>query len=190
MDNAARFRPWNLLPSLFDSTECVYWYSQLNNHLIWERPLLRVYGSSYKSPRLTTFLGEENISYKYSGHTHLAKGWPDWFVPLLEMVASSCDVKFNGCLLNLYRNGMDRMGWHSDDELEIDDTKPIASLSFGATRDFLLKHRYENLRESLPLKSGDLLIMYPPCQNDWQHSVPIRKRVVESRINLTFRCYR
>ena len=87
-------------------------------------------------------------------------------------------TSFNGCLLNLYRHGEDRMGWHADDELEIDQQQPIASLSLGATRDFCLRHRLDQQRRaSLPLADGDLLIMHPGCQQIWMRRVPIRKRI-------------
>ena len=76
-----------------------------------------------------------------------------------------------------------------DDEKEIDDSKPIASLSFGVSRDFCFKHRSQNFREALCLNHGDLLIMHPDCQKEWLHSVPTRKGITGQRINLTFRCY-
>jgi alkylated DNA repair dioxygenase AlkB len=40
--------------------------------------------------------------------------------------------KFNSCLLNLYHDGNEGMGWHSDDEKSIEDNSSIASVSFGA----------------------------------------------------------
>ena len=189
MNRPSGFRPWSVFPSWMNPIVSDYWFGQLNNGLAWERPQLSVYGSSYTVPRMTTFLAEKNISYRYSGYTHFGNGWPSWFRPLLELVNSSCAVSFNGCLLNLYRNGNDRMGWHSDDEIEIDDSKPIASLSFGVSRDFFFKHRSQNFREALSLNHGDLLIMHPDCQKEWLHSVPTRKGITGQRINLTFRCY-
>jgi alkylated DNA repair dioxygenase AlkB len=44
-------------------------------------------------------------------------------------------------LLNLYRNGVDSMGWHSDDERELGERPVIASVSLGATRRFRLRHK-------------------------------------------------
>ena len=82
------------------------------------------------------------------------------------------------------------MGWHSDNENELDLSKPIASLSFGAPRDFYLRHRSKNARQLLTLKTGDLLIMHPDCQKEWMHSIPARRKVLTPRVNLTFRCYK
>ncbi len=81
------------------------------------------------------------------------------------------------------------MGWHSDNEKELDPQKSIASLSLGSTRDFILKHKQKTLKEKLTLGNGDLLIMYPECQRDWIHSIPKRRKIIENRINLTFRTY-
>ena len=107
---------------------------------------------------------------------------------VLEQVNHMAQAQFNGCLLNLYRDGDDRMGWHADDEPEIDQTQPIASLSLGSTRDFLFRHRNDQTkRAAIPLADGDLLIMHPGCQGLWMHSVPQRRKVKTMRINLTFR---
>ena len=82
------------------------------------------------------------------------------------------------------------MGWHADDEPEIDQQQPIASLSLGASRDFQLKERSERKRKvSLSLGDGDLLVMHPGCQQRWIHAVPVRRRLLNARINLTFRCF-
>ena len=81
------------------------------------------------------------------------------------------------------------MGWHADDEKELNPNQPISSLSFGSKRDFVIKHRNKLEKKIIPLDNGDLFIMYPPCQKEWNHSIPIRKKIKEPRINLTFRCY-
>ena len=184
------YRPWTFSPSWMSSDDSQSWQAQINSRLVWSRPVISVYGSSHVVPRKTSFLAEENISYRYSGIVHYGNGWPDWFHPLLEKINSTCAVNFNGCLINLYRNGKDCMGWHADNEPELDAAKPIASLSLGEQRDFVFKHRTKALKDLLKLNSGDLLIMHPGCQNEWIHSLPRRNKIIKSRINLTFRCYK
>lgn len=164
------------------------WQTRLEQQLLWEQPVVQVYGKRHPVPRMTVFLASEGIQYRYSGAIHTGCGWPEWFKPLLDQVNEACKTDFNGCLLNLYRHGDDRMGWHADDEPEIDQGAPIASLSLGATRDFQLRHRStSHIKISLPLADGDLLVMYPGCQSRWMHSVPQRRKVQSTRINLTFR---
>ena len=161
------------------------------DRLHWQQPIVQVYGRHHPVPRLTMFLAEQEVTYRYSSTRHCGEGWPSWFVPLLDQINTACGCRFNGCLLNLYRHGDDRMGWHADDEADIDQSQPIASLSLGSSRDFQLRHRHQRQQHhTLTLSSGDLLMMHPGCQQDWLHAVPQRKRVKESRINLTFRHFR
>jgi alkylated DNA repair dioxygenase AlkB len=79
------------------------------------------------------------------------------------------------------------MGWHSDDEKELDAHAPIASLSLGATRKFAFKNRADKSTISLFLENGSLLIMRAPTQEFWQHSLLKTKKNTGLRINLTFR---
>ena len=181
---------WDLLSSWMIPSESLYWQSNLANKVDWKRHKVYIYGKEHVIPRMSAFIAEEGISYKYSGHTLYGYGLPDWFLPLLHKVNRQCEIKYNGCLFNLYRDGNDHMGWHSDDELELDSSMVIASLSLGAERDFLFKNRFTDSRHKLTLKNGDLLLMHPNCQRNWLHSLPVRKRIKDIRFNLTFRKYR
>ena len=163
---------------------------QISNSINWEQPKAIVYGKEFLVPRLTSFLAIKGVEYSYSGVKHKGEGWPSWCVPLLNDVQDYCDVDFNGCLLNLYRNGEDCMGWHADNEKVIDASKPIASVSLGAKRDFLLRNLLSLDRYSFALDNGDLLIMKEECQRNWVHSIPKRRKVKNQRINLTFRKYK
>ena len=185
---AAPETDWSLHQGWLNPDGSRRWQMLLEQELPWEQPVVQVYGKRHPVPRLTVFLAEEGLQYRYSGAVHTGCGWPTWFMPLLNGVNATCETQFNGCLLNLYRHGDDRMGWHADDEPEIDQRAPIASLSLGATRDFQFRHRNTPQRRiSMPLADGDLLVMHPGCQNQWMHSVPQRRKVQTKRINLTFR---
>ena len=97
-------------------------------------------------------------------------------------------TSFNGVLLNLYRDGRDSMGWHSDDEPELGRKPVIASLSLGAPRRFVfraLKNHAHKFR--LILNHDSLLIMSGETQSHWQHALPKTTKPVATRINLTFR---
>tara|TARA_Y100001968_G_scaffold265985_1_gene255325 strand:- start:187 stop:747 length:561 start_codon:yes stop_codon:yes gene_type:complete len=182
--------PWKLLPCWLNKSEAEVWKKKLFDNLEWDQPKVNVFGKDYLVPRKTMFIGDKDILYRYSGVTHKGKGWPQWIHPLLEQVCFISKSNFNGCLVNLYRNGLDRMGWHSDNEKELRSDKPIASLSLGASRDFFIKHRDLPKKAIIKLNNGDLLIMHPLCQKEWIHSIPIRKKILDYRINLTFRCYK
>ena len=183
-------QPWTLHRGWLTPERSNVWQRTITQEMAWQQPVVQVYGRRHAVPRLTGFLAREGLRYRYSGTTHCGEGWPSWFELLRQQVNEACGTCFNGCLLNLYRNGEDRMGWHADDEQEIDQTRPIASLSLGATRDFCLRHRQDPMRrETLALADGDLLVMHPGCQQQWMHGVPSRRRIRTSRVNLTFRCF-
>ncbi len=182
--------PWTYIASWITKPETDSWKQKLISDLTWSQPIVSVYAKKYPVPRLTTFLSDSLIKYRYSGVNHHSMIWPLWFRPLLQGVRDYCNVDFNGCLLNFYRNGNDRMGWHSDNEKELEPEGVIASLSLGASRDFFLRHKKNSTKQSLELNDGDLLIMHPGCQRDWSHSIPSRKKIIEPRLNLTFRRYR
>jgi len=150
----------------------------------WREESIVVYGKRHLQPRLSAWYGE---AYAYSG-LRLA---PAPFTPLL---ASLCAVvqdvtaqRFNSVLLNLYRDGRDSMGMHSDDEPELGPDPVIASLSFGAARSFILKHKHNKKTVRIDLTDGSLLLMSGATQQNWLHGINKTTRPLQSRLNLTFR---
>ena len=99
--------------------------------------------------------------------------------------------RYNFVLVNRYKDGNDKMGDHKDDEKELDPSVPIASLTFGAERDFIFKHQNKKINKiddvKIILKDGMLLLMKNPTNSFWYHGLPQRKKCFEPRINLTFR---
>ena len=98
--------------------------------------------------------------------------------------------RFNHCVLNLYRDGNDEIGWHADDEPQLGRQPLVAALSLGARRDFHIKRRgSRNRRPSrvVPLRHGSLLVCGGTFQHTHLHSVPRHLSAVGTRINVTFR---
>jgi alkylated DNA repair dioxygenase AlkB len=125
------------------------------------------------------------VANQYS--TKQALAWTKELYELKQMVEEFAGTTFNSCLLNLYHNGDEGMGWHSDDEESIGKNNTIASLSLGAERKFLFKHKQTKQIVSLVLEHGSLLIMKDVTQANWLHSLAKSKNVTQPRINLTFR---
>ena len=113
--------------------------------------------------------------------------WTPELLSLKEIIELKTGEKFNSCLLNLYHNGNEGMGWHSDNEKELGEHPVIASLSLGAARKFLLKHNQTKQKIAIILESGSLLLMKGETQEKWIHSLPKTKIIQKPRINLTFR---
>jgi alkylated DNA repair dioxygenase AlkB len=125
--------------------------------------------------------------YTYSNTIKRALAQTKELLELKQIVEELAATKFNSCLLNLYHNGNEGMGWHSDDEKPLGKNNTIASLSFGAERKFSFKHKQTKQIASLVLEHGSLIIMKDNTQSNWLHSLPISKNITQPRINLTFR---
>ncbi|KHL52310.1 alpha-ketoglutarate-dependent dioxygenase AlkB family protein [Xanthomonas cannabis] len=154
----------------------------------WEMHRIRMFGRVVDSPRLSSWIGDPEASYRYSGTQFLPQPWLDALQPLRARLQEDTGRPFNSVLVNRYRSGNDAMGWHSDDEPELGAQPLIASVSLGATRRFAFKHRDDAaLKQTLELAHGDLLLMGGDTQRCYKHALPRTARPVGERINLTFR---
>ncbi len=165
---------------------------RLSAEVPWKQETVTVWGRSHRVPRLTCWMGDAGAVYRYSGLLLQPQAWTPLVSGLRQRVEEAAGCRYHAVLLNLYRDGDDRMGWHADDEPELDPAATIASLSLGATRRFQLRSRRpgeDGRRETvgLDLGDGDLLLMDPPTQEHWQHQLPARRGVRTARLNLTFR---
>lgn len=164
-------------------------FSALRTGIPWEVHRIRLFGREHASPRLSCWIGDPGATYRYSGSRFEPRPWPVALAPLRARLASELGVAFDSVLANLYRDGRDAMGWHSDDEPELGPAPVIASVSLGATRRFVLKSRGEPARRlALDLPHGSLLVMAGATQRHYRHALPRTARPVGERINLTFRC--
>lgn len=151
------------------------------------RPQIQVFGEYHAIPRQQVWYGDVGCDYLYSGLFIRALPWPKYLLKLRDKLQRDFALGSNGVLVNRYADGQDCMGAHSDDEPEIASGSDIASISLGASRDFVIKHKHSKVKYTISLHSGDLLIMHWPMQQDWLHSVPKRLKVKEPRWNYTFR---
>jgi alkylated DNA repair dioxygenase AlkB len=163
-------------------------FAVLREGLAWAQPQILLFGRRVPSPRLEAWYGDPGACYAYSGLAHDPLPWTPLLCALRDRIAESTGSAYNSVLANLYRDGSDSNGWHADDERELGPEPVIASLSLGAARRFLLRHRADrSLRRELVLEPGSLLVMRGRTQQCWHHAVPKTRSVHEPRINLTFR---
>ncbi|HEX8508692.1 MAG TPA: alpha-ketoglutarate-dependent dioxygenase AlkB [Propionibacteriaceae bacterium] len=163
-------------------------FAELRDQIEWEQHDITMFGRTVPTPRLTAWMADG--PYRYSGIVNQPQPWPAALVRLRHQLVTELDVAFNSCLANLYRDGADSMGWHSDDEPELGGQPTIASLSLGDRRTFALRHRVTRQRWDWALGEGDLLVMTAESQRDYAHAVPKTSRPVGPRMNLTFRMFR
>ncbi|XP_015920556.1 DNA oxidative demethylase ALKBH2 [Parasteatoda tepidariorum] len=154
---------------------------------------VKVFGKWHDIPRKQVSYGEDGLSYSFSGNRIPAVPWnkSPIVAELKNCVSNITGVEFNFVLINRYKNGEDHMGDHRDDEKELVPDAPIASLSFGQNRDFIFKHKDSRGKQDdslkLLLEHGSLLLMEWPTNRHWYHCLPVRKKALNARINLTFR---
>lgn len=158
-------------------------------HLAWQPDEGMLFGQYYRTQRQVAWYGDEQYQYRYSGALKQAHVWQPALWRLKQQVEQWVGHPFNSCLANLYQDGTQGLGWHSDDERNLGKNTVIASLSFGATRKFSFKHKHTANKVDLLLQSGQLLVMRGQTQQYWKHALMKSNKIIQARINLTFRYF-
>lgn len=155
----------------------------------WRQDSVRIYGKVMPQPRLIAWYGDPGKKYDYSGISLMPLPWSDLLREIKRRVEDCTEERFNSVFLNLYRDHNDSMGFHSDDEHELGPEPSIASVTFGATRTFVMKHKKNADLPSMkiPLEAGSVLLMKGATQRFWKHGILKQTRPCGPRVNLTFR---
>lgn len=172
----------------FSQIEADELFATLRHEIDWQQHCIRIAGVERLQPRLSAWYGDPDAHYSYSHLRLQPSPWTQTLLELKQRLEASCNTSFNSVLLNLYRDQQDSMGWHADDEKELGSRPVIASLSFGASRDFLIKHKVDpQLKRKVALEHGSLLVMGGDMQSHWLHAIAKQKEQLGPRLNLTFR---
>ena len=175
------------LPNFFTKQESDFLFNLLKINVLWKQESMNMYGKRVDFPRLTSWYGDNDKPYSFSGITLDPNPWTKELLEIKAKIEPIADVNFNSVLLNQYRNGSDSISWHTDAEKELGRNPIIASVNFGATRNFQLRHIETKEKIDIDLSHGCLLIMQGDLQHFWQHQIPKTTKPVNERINLTFR---
>ncbi|MDN3452368.1 MULTISPECIES: alpha-ketoglutarate-dependent dioxygenase AlkB [unclassified Psychrobacter] len=167
-------------------------YDTLLTELPWQSDIVTLFGQTHVTTRKIVWMGEKEANYHYSGQVRQTVPWSSTVFQVkqhIEELLAEIGViaNFNTCLLNYYPSGSEGMGYHADDEKELGHQPIIASLSLGATRKFVLKHKKTQDKVELHLESGQLVVMHGDTQTFWKHTITKTKTVAAGRISLTFR---
>ena len=186
----------NLLPidgelyyygSIFSISEANKWLHLLTQKVAWKNDEVMMFGKKIVTSRKVALYADNTTTYTYSKQTKQALAWTPELLLLKQIIEAKTAQTFNMCLLNFYHHGKESMGWHSDNESELQANGSIASLSLGAERKFMFKHKESKKIITLNLEHGSLLLMQGSIQQHWQHQLPPMAKVEAPRINLTFR---
>ena len=177
----------NYHPFAFSKEEIESHFHDLSNEIIWQQDVVKLFGKTYITDRKVAWYAEKPFIYRYSGQSKIALPFSPTLLDIKSRVEKLTGSEYDACLLNYYHNGSEGMGWHSDNEKSIRPNSSIASVSLGVTRKFQFKHKTQGLKLDLILDSGSVLDMRGETQEFWMHALPKSKKVLGTRINLTFR---
>lgn len=178
----------DVFPGWLCASEADALLNTLLQQVHWQTHRIRMFGRVVDCPRLSSWIGDPEVSYRYSGTRFEPDPWLPVLVSLRQRLRQFAGANFNSVLLNRYRNGHDAMGWHSDDERELGREPVIASLSIGTPRRFAFRRRDDPSRRlTLNLGHGDLLLMAGQTQQHYHHALPRTTKPVGERVNLTYR---
>ncbi|QRY55540.1 alpha-ketoglutarate-dependent dioxygenase AlkB family protein [Sphingobacterium siyangense] len=174
-----------LIDGFFSKEVADRYYDILLHQTKWKEYQMEIYDKTVTAPRMVSW-------YEDKGNVGADPDGPEWTSELLAIrrkVEEETGLDFNSVLLNLYRNGNDGVAWHSDREHKTGKNPIIASVTFGETRMFRLRHKFRKdiPQVEIPLHHGSFLLMAGATNSFWQHQVPKTARDVRPRINLTFR---
>ncbi|WP_372745091.1 alpha-ketoglutarate-dependent dioxygenase AlkB [Lutibacter sp.] len=172
---------------VLNKEECNLYFNTFLKANFWEQDELVMFGKRIVTARKVAWFGDLDYQYSYSNSIKKSIYWTPELLSIKNLVELKTGQKFNSCLLNLYHNGNEGMGWHQDNERELGVNPVIASLSLGATRKFSFKHIQSKQKVEIILHPGSLLLMKGETQEKWLHSLPKTTKVNMPRINLTFR---
>ncbi|CAH0222148.1 alpha-ketoglutarate-dependent dioxygenase AlkB [Chryseobacterium sp. Bi04] len=188
--------PLSLLPhdgtalyygKVFSKQESDFYYDYLFHQIPWEHDEAMIFGKLILTKRKVAWFGEKAFEYTYSKRTKYAKYWTPELLELKKKCEEVTGETYNSCLLNLYHDGSEGMAYHSDGETDLKKHGAIASLTFGAERKFLFKHKTTKEKVEIFLEQGSLLVMKGTTQDYWLHRLPPSTKVKTPRVNLTFR---
>ncbi|MCA1763909.1 MAG: alpha-ketoglutarate-dependent dioxygenase AlkB, partial [Flavobacteriales bacterium] len=154
----------NYVCPLFGESESKRYFKALESDIAWKNDVVIMFGKRLEMRRNTAWYGDKPFDYTYSKISRKALPWTPALLEIKNAAEKLSGDVYNSCLLNYYSDGDDGMGWHSDDEPELDPENSIASISFGVERKFTLKHKLSGEKCDVVLENGSALIMHPPTQ--------------------------
>ena len=162
-------------------------FQSLMEDILWKQDTITIYGKTMPVPRLSALYGDKDLTYTYSRILMQPHPWTPELIEIKNKIEKEANVVFTSVLLNLYRDGKDSNGWHCDNEPELGINPVIGSVSLGATRTFKFRHLVDRTVQKVELTHGSYVLMKGETQHKWEHEIPKTIKVLNPRINLTFR---
>ena len=141
--------------------------------------------------RSLCYYGEVGYSYDQVQHSPQPLPNSDNYIHTIISYVNTVlpNFTFNSVLITMYDNGSDSLGFHSDNEPEIEPDSDIVTISLGESRTAMFKgHKMckNHPEQSLILEHGDVFIMSRASQDCFQHSI-IPDSSKNPRVSITLR---
>ncbi|KAI9036931.1 isochorismatase family protein family [Aspergillus affinis] len=182
-------------------------FEQIRNEVAWQK----MYHMSGQVPRLVAVQGRPLDDGSIPIYRHPADESPPLqpFTPAVDRIRANVERilghPLNHVLIQLYRDGQDRISEHSDKTLDIVRGSSICNVSLGAQRVMVLRNKSQTneadssrLSQRVPMPHESLFILGEQTNMRWLHGIrpdkrPDTERSMEERayggkrISLTFR---
>jgi alkylated DNA repair dioxygenase AlkB len=182
-----------IMENYYNKSEADEIYTHLHKQIKPTEHYIKINNKEIKLPRLQCSFGDDGMSYKYSGASQKSLEWSESGIcnDIREKIEKEFNTKFNYVLVNYYRDGNNYIGAHSDADKDMIDNYIIVSLSFGATRKMVFKHKKKKFeKKEIYLTHGTIVIMGKDTQKNWTHEIVKNEKMEEDRWNLTFRQFK
>lgn len=154
-------------------------------------PTVVLYGKELRMRRSVGFFCDTPgvTGYKYSGQESVARPLTEPLRQVLAATNAALGTAFNGLLVNLYADGTETIGAHSDSEVGLGKDGSVAALSLGAERIFRVKCKAtKKTLADIRTRHGQLLVMEKVhFQRECTHEIPVQKTIHGPRVSITFR---
>lgn len=144
-----------------------------------------VEGARHRTPRLVSSFSDRVLTLDGMQDSRV---WTSELAELRDRVSTNFSLDFNYALANLYRDGDDYTGWHSDKAaLHVEGSK-IAIVSFGASRRLSVRSCEDpGDAQNLLMEEGSVVVMDLDVQATHEHSVLKEVGLIGPRMSITLR---
>ena len=151
-------------------------------------PLVVVFNKQCHQPRNVGFFSDDARGYTYSRQTMTAQPLTPATAQLLALVNDTFGARYNGILVNEYKDGTKHLGAHADSEHGLDPCAGVVSLSWGAERNLRIRDkRTKHILHNVAARHLHALQMQGDFQEHYLHEIPVQRQVQHPRVSITFR---
>ena len=155
------------------------------------RPHIQICGKTVRQSRNVGFFSDETYGFNYSGSIMKAQPVTNNLKKLMDSINDKFDANFNGILINEYVDGTNGIGAHSDNMQFLDPNAGVVTVSYGGSRDFIVRDKSTKKAVAKVCASSCSIIHMKGenFQKKFTHEIPKTTIPTKTRYSFTFRCH-